>query len=40
MKSKALSVMQKPLDEHVFVLKHCTIHLSQHICDQYGAILC
>ena len=30
-KSKTLSVMLKSLDKHVFVLKHCNAHLSQHI---------
>ena len=35
-----LSDRRKPLDEHVFALKHCTVHLSQHICEQYDAKLC
>ena len=34
-----VSVMRKPLDEHVFVVKYCNVHLSQHTCEQCGAHL-
>ena len=40
MKSKTHSVMRKPLEEHIFVMEHCNIHLFQHTCEQYGANLC
>ena len=37
---KTLGVMRKPLDEHVFVLTHCIVHLLQRTCEQCGASLC
>ena len=40
MKNESLSVKRKPLDEDLFVLTHCSVHLFQHTRAQYGANLC
>ena len=34
------SVMRKPSDEYVFVLKQCNVHPSQNMFEQHGANLC
>ena len=39
-KNNTLTVMRKSLDELVFVLTHCNVHLFQHICEQFGTKLC